>query len=652
MRLVSGPEIMNESPGFDALFLAFQEAVAGQYSLQRELGRGGMAVVYLARDLRLDRSVAIKLLPPELAAHAKLRDRFMREARTAARLSHPYIVPIHAVDEVAGFVFYVMAYVDGETLAQRVMARGPLPPAEATRVLREVAWALSYANSQGVVHRDIKPANILLERGTGRAMVTDFGIARLAHDNDETAVGELLGTPEYMSPEQANGEAVDARSDIYSLGIVAYYAISGSLPFTAPTTQEVLAKQVTQAAPPVTSIARATPHVLAEAIDACLHKDPAQRIQSGEALADALAPALDKRADVPVPIRAFLDPWKMATLIWYPVTTLLPAYVVITQDLDRFFGFGAGPVAVGGVILCLTSVALPVALLVKWLRPLLKLGYGPNDIAAVLRATFDRKREEYVFEFGAAPSRRERVLSIVSVAGVTVGAASWLAMVMGASLDWIPPLAFIGGYVGVLSGLLSASTARMRTGADSWWAQRWEGAMGRLLTKLASLNLGARAAAADRPTEMAIAFSAQALFEELPKSVRQSLGDVPEVVQQLESQARAVRARIEQLDVTIGEAQSGIGSGRADTRGKQEALIADLRHARARAEERRADLVTALETTRLDLLRLRAGQGSGDSITQNLLAAKMLGEDVDRLLSGHAEVDATLRAGGRERTPV
>ena len=123
MRLGSGPEIMNESPGFDALFLAFQEAVAGQYSLQRELGRGGMAVVYLARDLRLDRSVAIKLLPPELAAHAKLRDRFMREARTAARLSHPYIVPIHAVDEVAGFVFYVMAYVDGETLAREAQAR-------------------------------------------------------------------------------------------------------------------------------------------------------------------------------------------------------------------------------------------------------------------------------------------------------------------------------------------------------------------------------------------------------------------------------------------------------------------------------------------------------------------------------------------------
>src|SRR5512140_2997938 len=146
-----------------------------------------MGVVYLAREVLLDRPVAIKLLPPALAARPELRDRFLREARTAARLSHPYIVPIHSVDEIEQFVFYVMAYVDGETLAQRVASRGPLPPDDASRMLREVAWALAYAHAQGVVHRDIKPANILLERGTGRAMVTDFGIARLAHASGETA---------------------------------------------------------------------------------------------------------------------------------------------------------------------------------------------------------------------------------------------------------------------------------------------------------------------------------------------------------------------------------------------------------------------------------------------------------------------------------
>ncbi len=281
----------------DELFLSFQEAVAGRYSLERELGRGGMGVVYLAREVRLDRPVAIKLLPPEFAAQESLRDRFLREARTAARLSHPYIVPIHSVDEIGGFVFYVMAYVEGETLAQRVAARGAVPPHEATRILREVAWALAYA------HADVKPANILLERGTARAMVTDFGIARVARTSGETAVGELLGTAEYMSPEQAGGEALDGRSDLYSLGVVGFFALTGTLPFTSPTTQGVLVQHLTKPAPPVSTLARGIPGPLARVIDTCLRKDPATRFPTGEALADALAPTLEKRAEVPVPIR-------------------------------------------------------------------------------------------------------------------------------------------------------------------------------------------------------------------------------------------------------------------------------------------------------------------------------------------------------------
>src|ERR687889_2292202 len=159
-------------------FLALQSALAGEYSLQRELGRGGMGIVYLARDVQLDRDVAIKVLPSHLARTAESRERFVREARTAAGLSHPHIVPIHRVGEAAGFVFFVMSYVEGETLGERLRTRGPLPPAEAARVLREVAWALAYAHGRGVVHRDVKPDNILLEEGTGRALVTDFGIAQ------------------------------------------------------------------------------------------------------------------------------------------------------------------------------------------------------------------------------------------------------------------------------------------------------------------------------------------------------------------------------------------------------------------------------------------------------------------------------------------
>jgi eukaryotic-like serine/threonine-protein kinase len=160
-------------------FLALQEALVGRYSLQRELGRGGMGIVYLAHEVRLDRPVALKLLPSAYAAQPSLKERFLQEARTAGKLSHPNIVPIYAVDEVDDFVFFAMAFVEGESLGQRVRERGPLRPPEAARILREVAWALGYAHAQGVVHRDIKPDNILLEAAGGRALVTDFGIAQL-----------------------------------------------------------------------------------------------------------------------------------------------------------------------------------------------------------------------------------------------------------------------------------------------------------------------------------------------------------------------------------------------------------------------------------------------------------------------------------------
>ena len=268
---------MTSSPILDAQSLA--AALAGQYQIIREVGRGGMGIVYLARDLKLDRLVAIKTLPPQFASDAVIRERFVREARTAARLTHPNIVPIHRADEIDGHVFFVMGFVDGAPLSQIVREGGPLSPRAAVAILLDVAAALGYAHEFGIVHRDVKAENILVDRATGRALVTDFGIARLAEAAPLTATGTVLGTVYYMSPEQVAGDAVDPRSDIYSLGVVAFFALSGRFPFEHATASAVLVAHVTKAAPSLAAVATTVPFPLASAVDRALAKDPAARYQ-------------------------------------------------------------------------------------------------------------------------------------------------------------------------------------------------------------------------------------------------------------------------------------------------------------------------------------------------------------------------------------
>jgi serine/threonine protein kinase len=279
-------------PSHHSLPALLKEALGDAYTIEGEIGRGGMGVVYRARDERLQRRVAIKVLPPELAFSSEIRQRFTREAQTAARLSHPHIVPIHDVGEGNGIVYFVMGLIEGESLAARIRRRGRMPAEDTRRIMRETADALSAAHAVSVIHRDIKPDNILLEGTRGRVVVTDFGIAKAMSATSGatlTSAGMAIGTPSYMSPEQAAGEReIDGRSDLYSVGIVAYQMLSGVLPFNAPTVAGILMKQITETAPLLHENYPDVPEDLSLAVARCLEKDPANRWPSAEALRRAL----------------------------------------------------------------------------------------------------------------------------------------------------------------------------------------------------------------------------------------------------------------------------------------------------------------------------------------------------------------------------
>jgi eukaryotic-like serine/threonine-protein kinase len=269
------------------------QVIAPAFVVEGEIGRGGNGIVYKARDVRLKRTVAVKLLPPELAYRAEIRTRFLQEAQTAAQLSHPNIVPIYTVDERDGLVYFVMGFVDGESLGGRLRAHGPIAAPESKRILREVGEALSYAHARGVIHRDIKPDNILLDLD-GRAMVTDFGIARAIDESTGggtrlTATGMAIGTPAYMSPEQCAGDrTIDGRSDLYSLGVVGYQMLSGLPPFTGSSTPALLIKQISEAPVPLRERRPDVPEPLARIIMALLAKAPNDRFADARAFVVAL----------------------------------------------------------------------------------------------------------------------------------------------------------------------------------------------------------------------------------------------------------------------------------------------------------------------------------------------------------------------------
>src|SRR5438094_1916289 len=291
----------------DELGTHVAQVLSANYELESEVGRGGMGIVYCARDKRLKREIAIKVLPPELSFRADIRQRFLREAETAAQLNHPNIVPIYTVEERDNLVYFVMAYIKGDNLGVRLQQHGPMPPVEVRRILREVADALAYAHNRNVIHRDIKPDNIIIDEETGRAMVTDFGIARALTDTGDsrlTATGMAIGTPAYMSPEQSAGDrAIDGRSDLYSLGVVGYQMLCGQTPFVASNTPSMLVKHLSEKPIPVDERWPDLPPDLSRAVMMCLEKDPNDRFPNAGAFAVALnggsMPTLATRASTP-----------------------------------------------------------------------------------------------------------------------------------------------------------------------------------------------------------------------------------------------------------------------------------------------------------------------------------------------------------------
>jgi serine/threonine-protein kinase len=269
-----------------------QTSLADRYTIERELGRGGMALVFLAHDRKHDRPVALKVLRPELALSLG-PERFLREIKLAAQLQHPHILPVHDSGEAAGFLFYVMPYVAGESLRERLDREQQLPVDEAVRIAREVAAALAHAHAQDVVHRDIKPENVLLSGG--EAVVADFGIARAitaAGGDKLTETGLAVGTPAYMSPEQASGESrLEGRSDVYSLACVLYEMLAGHPPFSGTSVHEILARHSMDPVPSLRAARRAVPAALEVTIAKALGKEPADRFRTASEFADALGRA-------------------------------------------------------------------------------------------------------------------------------------------------------------------------------------------------------------------------------------------------------------------------------------------------------------------------------------------------------------------------
>lgn len=599
-------------------FLALQRAVAGRFSLVRELGRGGMGQVFLARDLALDRLVAIKLLPPALGAEPEARERFVREARMAARLSHPHIVPIHLVERQGELVFFVMGYVEGETLGERVRRAGALPAPEAMRVIQEVAWALAHAHANQVVHHDVKPDNVLLDATTGRAMVVDFGIARSLEGDTPTA-GTVRGTAQYLSPEVAQGAPGDSRSDLYSLGVTAWVAAAGRLPFEARSAAGQVLAHVQTVAPALGDAAR-VPARFAQAVDRCLQKDPAARWSSADAFAAEIDAARSRGPSAPSVLRAFVREWEgtsgeigtaaTATAVALTTSGALPLWDYLTTGKVGFTGSALSWIFLVIAVITGGLAKARVLQLAARAREILRAGHSHARVAAVQRMEEASRAE--LSSPAESPALRARD-GWWSLGGL---AAGWMGALWMAHTDTNGIVIAVGAAGSVLLPTLALRTLHgllVGRAADSLAGRLLRGKAGGWLFRFAGLGLGpvANAAALEgpEPTALALGEAARDLLAQLPPELRQALpADLGGIIDALEE--RALRRATER------EA----GPDRAEL----------------------VDALGALENIRLDLLRLSVRDLSPGEFTRELARARDLGQAVDRRLAAEESVERLL----------
>ncbi|MCZ6917398.1 MAG: serine/threonine-protein kinase [Gemmatimonadetes bacterium] len=428
-------------------------ALGEQYELGPEIGRGGMGIVYCATDKRLERDVAIKVLPPELSYRDDLRRRFTREAQLAGGLSHPNIVPIYNVDEAQGLVWYEMAFVDGESVRDRVARDGPLTELQTRRIVREVAWALAYAHARGIVHRDIKPDNILLESGTGRALVTDFGIAKIAEGDTPTLPGTVLGSLMYMSPEQATGEDVDGRADIYSLGLCGHFMLSGEPPFAKATIITVAARIATGATPEWDTIEQPIDPSFRQLLERCVAADPNDRWQDAEDILEALGPLALAPRPMPASIRRLVRDFMLIPTV---------GFLVLVIDIV------AGEGLTLAEFLAWMGIALGVNFFIT-LRKFTERGFRWPDLREGLEMEIARQAEE----LEATGALKDRVKALVYIAMAIVVSVGMLELALQAGLT--PSVLLVAGALAA-GGVLSLPF--------SWLQMKILNFFGRLFMKL------------------------------------------------------------------------------------------------------------------------------------------------------------------------